>query len=407
MFYQLIAKPLEWFYGFWPNYAGAIGLLTMLIMIVLLPLTLKGTRSMLAMQKLQPEMKKLQAKHRDDRQKLNEEMMKFYKENNINPVSGCMPLLLQTPVFFFLYRTLYQLLNRAPYGQDMGAAVARQARGGQAYEQFGYFHPSHLDAGSRLYRDLSQTRQMRSFGFDLAESAIKAVSKGPGHAFPFIVLVLIVTATSFIQQRQISARTPQAAQSNPQQALMMKIMPLFLSVISLTLPAGIVVYFVVSNVFRIGQQALITRTMYAGEDSAVATTGREVDDSSAAEKPKGFLAQLREAGLPDPGQTKREPSGSGSQKTMTKTKTSANTARGGNGGQTKAKPKPEGPSKVGGGATSAKGKGNGAGSAATKGAAPVLPAKTSGSSAAGSSSPSARPSRSAPSAPNRNKKKRK
>jgi membrane protein insertase Oxa1/YidC/SpoIIIJ len=56
MFYQLIAKPMEWFYGFWPNYAGAIGLLTLLIMIVLLPLTLKGTRSMLAMQKLQPEM---------------------------------------------------------------------------------------------------------------------------------------------------------------------------------------------------------------------------------------------------------------------------------------------------------------------------------------------------------------
>jgi YidC/Oxa1 family membrane protein insertase len=75
MFYQLIAKPMEWFYGFWPNYAGAIGLLTLLIMIVLLPLTLKGTRSMLAMQKLQPEMKKLQAKHRDDRQKLNEEKM--------------------------------------------------------------------------------------------------------------------------------------------------------------------------------------------------------------------------------------------------------------------------------------------------------------------------------------------
>src|SRR3954447_14119313 len=141
--YELIARPLQFFYQLWPNYAGAISLLTLSIMVLLLPLTLKGTRSMLAMQKLQPEMKKLQNKHRDDRQKLNEEMMKFYKENNINPMSGCLPLLLQTPVFFVLYRTLYQLLNRAPYGQDMGAAVARaqSGRNGGVYERFGYFQP--------------------------------------------------------------------------------------------------------------------------------------------------------------------------------------------------------------------------------------------------------------------------
>ena len=87
--YNLIAKPLQFFYELWPNYAGAVSLLTLTIMILLLPLTLKGTRSMLAMQKLSPEMKKLQAKYKDDRQKLNEEMMLFYKENNISPVSGC------------------------------------------------------------------------------------------------------------------------------------------------------------------------------------------------------------------------------------------------------------------------------------------------------------------------------
>ena len=105
--YNLIAKPLEFFYGLYPNYAVAISLLTLSIMILLLPLTLKGTRSMLAMQKLQPELKKIQAKYKDDRQKLNEEMMAFYKENNINPVSGCLPLLLQMPVFIILYRTLF------------------------------------------------------------------------------------------------------------------------------------------------------------------------------------------------------------------------------------------------------------------------------------------------------------
>lgn len=127
--YDLIAKPLQFFYELWPNYAGAISLLTLSIMILLLPLTLKGTRSMLAMQKLQPEMRKIQTKYKDDRQKLNEEMMLFYKENNINPVSGCLPLLLQMPVFIVLYRTLFELLNRQSFGFDMGAAAVRGANG--------------------------------------------------------------------------------------------------------------------------------------------------------------------------------------------------------------------------------------------------------------------------------------
>ena len=320
MFY-LIARPLQFFYELWPNYAGAIALLTIVIMVLLLPLTLKGTRSMLAMQKLQPELKKLQNKHRDDRQKLNEEVMKFYKENNINPMSGCLPLLLQMPVFFVLYRTLYQLLNRAPYGYDMGAAVGRAA-GGKVYEQFGYFRPKHLDLSSALYKDLSHTNEMRSFGINLAESAQKAFGHGLGSALPFIVLVLAVTATSYYQQRQIAGRNPQAAAANPQQAMLMKIMPLFFAFISLTLPAGLVVYFLVSNTFRIGQQAFITRTMYQNGDGPVATTARESDKTSTKAKggstatkakpakqaepakPKGMLAQLKEAGLPNPQKAK-------------------------------------------------------------------------------------------------------
>ena len=87
-----------------PNYAIAIALLTLAVMIVLTPLTLKGTRSMMIMQALQPEMKKIQAQYKDDRQKLNEELLKFYKENNINPLGGCLPLLIQLPVFLILYR---------------------------------------------------------------------------------------------------------------------------------------------------------------------------------------------------------------------------------------------------------------------------------------------------------------
>ena len=388
--YELIARPLQFFYSIWPNYAGAISLLTLSIMIILLPLTLKGTRSMLAMQKLQPEMKKLQAKHRDDRQKLNEEMMKFYKENNINPMSGCLPLLLQTPVFIFLYRTLYELLVRAPFGQDMGAAVARSANGvnNGVYGEFGFFRPKHLETSSRLYQDLSHTAKMESFGINLADSATKAVSHGIAQAWPYIVLVLAVTATSYYQQKQIAGRNPQAAQANPQQAMLMKIMPLFFAFISLTLPAGIVVYFLVSNLFRIGQQALITRTMYADDDGVVATTGRDSDTSSADEAPMGFLDRIKEA-RPDPPRARREAAeaaakNSGAKKTGTK------------GSSAKKGTSPS---------TSSAGASGSAKSGSTGGA-------TASSSSANSPSPSRtapRPSREAPQQANRsrNKKKRK
>jgi YidC/Oxa1 family membrane protein insertase len=188
--YDLIAKPLEFFYELWPNYAGAISLLTLMIMLVLLPLTLKSTRSMLAMQKLQPELKKLQAKYKDDRQKLNEEMMAFYKENNINPVSGCLPLLLQMPVFIILYQTLFQLLNRAPSGFDMGAAAARAGTGvdggagSGVFERFGYFQPNTSPRPRSSTPTSTNTRVMESFGLNLAESAQRSLQAASCTRFP-------------------------------------------------------------------------------------------------------------------------------------------------------------------------------------------------------------------------------
>jgi YidC/Oxa1 family membrane protein insertase len=357
--YDLIASPLQFFYEVWPNYAGAIALLTLSIMLILLPLTLKGTRSMLAMQKLQPELKKLQNQHRDDRQKLNEEVMKFYKENNINPMSGCLPLLLQMPVFFFLYRTLYELLNRAPYGTDMGAAAARAVTrvNSGVYGEFGNFRPKHLSHSSEMYKALSGNSEMRSFGINLAESAQKSFAHGFVNALPFIVLVVGVTATSYYQQRQIAGRNPAMAQANPQQAMLMKILPLFFAFISLTLPAGIVVYFLISNLFRIGQQAFITRTMYKDEHGAVATTGRESDKTStkkkgadAPVKPKGMLAQLREAGLPSPAKAKDDfkdkgPLAKGGSKS-TPAKSTAQKGQAAKGGRTTTTDKPAAPSRA-------------------------------------------------------------
>lgn len=268
--YDLIARPLEFFYGIWPNYAGAIALLTLAIMVLLLPLTLKGTRSMLAMQKLQPRLKEIQEEFRDDRQQLNIEVMKFYKQNDINPLSGCLPLLLQLPVFILLYQTLIQLTNRAPFGQDMGAASARAVTGDGVFAGFGSFEPNFISRSSQLYQDLNGTNEMMAFGMDLADSAQRALTGGLGGAAPYMVLIALVAFSAWFQQRQISGRSTGQEMSR-QQAMLLKLLPIFFVFISFTLPAGIVVYFVVSNLFRIAQQAFITRTMYS--DPPAGTTG--------------------------------------------------------------------------------------------------------------------------------------
>jgi YidC/Oxa1 family membrane protein insertase len=105
---------LQAIYGVVGNYGIAIILLTILVKVVLLPLTIKQTRSMIAMQKIQPEIKKLQEKYKDDKEKLSQEMMKFYKENKVNPLGGCLPLLLQLPIFFALFSVLRTYLLTPP-----------------------------------------------------------------------------------------------------------------------------------------------------------------------------------------------------------------------------------------------------------------------------------------------------
>jgi YidC/Oxa1 family membrane protein insertase len=129
VFFDVIAALLAYIYALWNNYAWAITGLTLVIMIALTPLTLKGTRSMMVMQQLQPEMKKIQTRYKDDRQKLNEELLKFYKENDINPLGGCLPLLVQMPVFIVLYAVLRGLTRRtSPLGFNFGFTGGQLAR---------------------------------------------------------------------------------------------------------------------------------------------------------------------------------------------------------------------------------------------------------------------------------------
>lgn len=265
-----IAWILSFFYSLWPSYGGAIILLTLLVMVVMTPLTLKGTRSMMAMQRLQPEMKRIQDKYKDDREKLNQELLAFYKENNINPVGGCLPLFLQMPVFIVLYRVISGLtLAGSTMGLQTGWSGAQHGRGAALTDVPSEvlkqpFQPAYLDHSSELYRSLAGSFEMPFLGLDLASSASQALSDGIVNALPYLLMIAIVAVSGWYQQRQMQART--SGPANPQQQMISRVMLFFLPAISFGLPAGVVLYFIVSNLYRVGQQWYITRTLYSGDD---------------------------------------------------------------------------------------------------------------------------------------------
>lgn len=260
--FEVAAQVLDFFYAIVPNFAIAIMLMTILVMLITTPLTLKGTRGMIKMQLLQPELKKIQEKHKGgDRQEMNAELMAFYQENELNPLGGCLPLLVQAPVFLLLFR-LIQGLTRT--GED------------------GTFDPKYLDEGSRLFKDLDGRTEMVSFGLDLAESTSQAIGESIIHGLPYLALILLMIGAQYIQQKQVSARNPDGGMAMPQQKILLRVMPAVFGVISINFPAALVVYWVTSSIYRIGLQAYITKSLYGHDDAPGAKANKAAAEARKA-----------------------------------------------------------------------------------------------------------------------------
>jgi YidC/Oxa1 family membrane protein insertase len=224
---QLLGSALNFFYQIIPNLGIAIMLLTILVSLLLFPLTWKQTRSMRAMQEIQPEVKRLQKELKGDREELNKQLMALYQEKGVNPAAGCLPLIIQMPIWFALFR----VLRSTPQ----------------------YIQPpvnNHF-----LGMNLEAT----------PSSAIpEAFSSGDiWAAIPYIVLLIAIIAAGFYQQYQTTRRrSTDDSERTPQQQSMqtaMKIMPLFFGFITWSLITGLGIYFLTSSLFRIGQQSLIFR----------------------------------------------------------------------------------------------------------------------------------------------------
>jgi len=271
------------------SYGEAIILLTLCVMVLLMPLTLKATRSTIKMTQMQPELKKLQKKHKDDRETLNAEMMKLYQEQGINPVGGCLPMLAQLPVFLILFQVLRGLTRRISDQPFYAAANVVREASGLPISEGNEISPRFISEDTEMYQNLAGETEMK-FGFlDLAAEAWDVLTGNVFEGIPYVVLILIVVGTSYYQQRQISARRgDDASPINPQQQLLLRFLPLLSGFWSFLFPAGLVLYWATSNTFRIGQQAYITRQIYgkeadSGKNEVVV---KEHDDDTPAKKPK-------------------------------------------------------------------------------------------------------------------------
>ena len=298
--FDLATAALAWFYSLWPSYGMAVAFLTLTTTIAVTPLTLKSTRSTLQMQQHMPELKKLQSQYKGDRQAMNEATAGFYKEHGVNPVGCLLPMLVQMPIFLVMYRVVHGLTRRTTeVGTQLGFTSRRYADSAfgatPEYAETSIlrneltFDPDFLSRDTDLYVRLSDNVEMVSWGVDLSRSASSAISESIVLALPYLLMILVVLVTSLLQQRQIQGRQSAAAMP-PQQQMMMKLIPYMLPVFSYAMPAAVVVYFIISNVVRIAQQAYITQSFYRGEDSLGARVAKQravtVDGASAGPEAK-------------------------------------------------------------------------------------------------------------------------
>ncbi|MCS1352695.1 membrane protein insertase YidC [Mechercharimyces sp. CAU 1602] len=202
-----LSDALDWFKEFLGNYGYSIIVLTIIIRFFLLPLTLKQMKSSKAMQKIQPEMQKLREKYKNDQQKMQQETMKLFQKHNVNPMAGCLPLLVQMPILIAFYQ-----------------AIMRN---------------EHIFEANFLWLEL-------------------------GSADPYYIFPLLAAVTTFLQSIVMGMG------DNPQTRLFLWIMPIMIFVLAFNFPSALSVYWVISNLFTMVQYAILGDKFKAKKSEAPA-----------------------------------------------------------------------------------------------------------------------------------------
>jgi YidC/Oxa1 family membrane protein insertase len=283
--FEIPAALLSWFYGLTSSYVVMLAMIAAVVMAITTPLTLKSTKGMLEMQRLAPEMRKLQNEHRNDKAKLNEEMMKLYQEHKVNPMASCLPLVAQMPVFIIMFRVLHGLTYK-PEGATLPVAqTVWSAFGNTAEAADPGFIPRFLAIDSSLYQALFGEHTMMSFGLDLSKSAVDAIGQGFGDAIPYVLLVVLLGGLYFVQQRMVAARAAISPTMSQTQQKLMQYLPVFFAVFQVFFLAALVVYYLFQTVLRIAQQIYITKAFY-GHDEALGRQAQRAGEAARAEAQK-------------------------------------------------------------------------------------------------------------------------
>ncbi|MFJ5260666.1 membrane protein insertase YidC [Streptomyces sp. NPDC088387] len=250
-FFSFITTPVSWvivqfhsLYGaiFGPDTGWAWGLsivsLVILIRICLIPLFVKQIKATRAMQTLQPEMKKIQERYKNDKQRQSEEMMKLYKETGTNPLSSCLPILAQSPFFF----ALYHVLNSIASNDTIGVINERLLASAQKAHIFGAPLASKFTDGSSKVEALGSTI-----------TDVRVVTA---------IMIVLMSLSQFYTQRQLMTKNVDTSVKTPfmqQQKMLMYVFPVMFAVFGINFPVGVLVYWLTTNVWTMGQQMYVIR----------------------------------------------------------------------------------------------------------------------------------------------------
>ena len=275
--FEIPAWLLSWFYSFTHSYALSIALIAVVVMALVTPLTLKSTKGMLEMQRLAPEMRRLQQQYRNDRAKLNEEMMKLYQEHKVNPMASCLPLLAQMPVFIIMFRILHDL-TYVPSGANEQIALSVMRAGGDNSGVVGFL-PRYLSESSELYQSLVRQTEMNSLGLDLSKSTAEMLGTDFARGLIYAAIVVLLACLYFVQQRMVAARASVSPTMSPAQQKIMQYLPVFFAIFQVFFLLGLVLYYIVQACLRIAQQAYITRRFY-GHDEALGRQAQRANEKA-------------------------------------------------------------------------------------------------------------------------------
>ncbi|MEX1280922.1 MAG: YidC/Oxa1 family membrane protein insertase [Acidimicrobiia bacterium] len=295
---RVIGQPillfLEWFYEYIPSLGLAIIALTIVVNTLVFPLVLKQTRATKAFQKIGPEIKKLQEKYKDEPQTLQTEMVKLQRENGATPGGCLLPMLVQLPIWWALFRVLQSI------GSDNGDALFEVQEGFRLYDDLAINGSAHF-LGALFGLDPSQGL----LDLTTSPSAVWGSEAGFLALIPYFLLIGLMVGGQYfaqlVQQRYNEAGTNVA--DNPQAKQMQtitKVLPIMFGVFAWTFPAGLTVYWTTSSLVRLSQQRVINRL----------DENREAAKAAALEPPKPAASSDEQAGPEAPQKKPAKPQGS-------------------------------------------------------------------------------------------------